>query len=320
MAVDERSLGGWHMAWRELKQRGVDPWRDFAGLRFGGSHDAVVYAVRDGYVDAGSVRSDTLERMVLEGNISLVDFKVLPHEDCSGEIRFMHSTSHELRTPLNSIIGFSGLLLQGVAGELNDKQKDSMERIYRSGNHLLGLISDVIDISKIEAGRVDVFYEPFLLKEVVDEAIETIRPQADAKGLKLDLNADTWPRMNSDRKRLLQCLLNYLSNAVKFSEAGKVSLTVTVIEDMVNLQVSDTGIGIAQEDIPKLFEAFERLDTHLRVKAGGTGLGLYLTKKITEEFLQGRISVESRLDEGSTFGLRIPLDVATVIQEEAHVS
>jgi signal transduction histidine kinase len=478
MAVDERSLGGWHMAWRELKKRGVDPQRDFAGLHFGGSHDAVVYAVRDGYVDAGSVRSDTLERMVLEGNIRLADFKVLVlHENCNGEVRFLHSTphypewpfakashasdelakeiaialmqmpasslaaqtarcagwtipqnyrpvheclmelrlspyedygkvtfadvlrqywfwmlsivvlatliflfvirasrleerlqqsardeavlqqahdeleekvaertfdleeankslqdmdklksmfiasmSHELRTPLNSIIGFSGLLLQGVAGELNSKQKDSMERIYRSGNHLLGLISDVIDISKIEAGRVDVFYEHFPLKEVVEEAIETICPQADAKGLKLDLNADTWPLMNSDRKRLLQCLLNYLSNAVKFSETGKVSLTVSVIEDMVEFRVSDTGIGIAQEDMPKLFEAFERLDTHLRVKAGGTGLGLYLTKKITEELLQGSVSVESCLDEGSTFALRIPLDVATVIQEDGHVS
>ncbi|MEA1923744.1 MAG: sensor histidine kinase [Pseudomonadota bacterium] len=478
MAVDELSLGGWHMAWYELKKHGVDPRRDFADLRFGGSHDAVVYAVRDGYVDAGSVRSDTLERMVLEGNIRLADFKVLnPHENCTGEVRFLHSTSHypewpfakafhtsdvlaeevavalvqmpanslaaqtarcagwtipqnyrpvheclmelrlspyedygkvtfadvlsqywswmlsivvlatliflfvirasrleerlqqsardeaklqqahdeleekvaertfdleeankslqdmdklksmfiasmshELRTPLNSIIGFSGLLLQGVAGELNDKQRDSMERIYRSGNHLLGLISDVIDISKIEAGRVDVFYEPFSLKEVVEEAIETIRPQADAKGLELEFNEDTWPRMNSDRKRLLQCLLNYLSNAVKFSETGKVSLTVSVIEDMVELRVSDTGIGIADEDMPKLFEAFERLDTHLRVKAGGTGLGLYLTKKITEELLQGRVSVESCLNEGSTFALRIPLDVATVMQEDGHVS
>ena len=470
MAVDERSLGGWHMAWRELKRRGVDPQRDFAELRFGGSHDAVVYAVRDGVVDAGSVRSDTLERMGLEGKIRLADFKVLmPHEDCDGEIRFLHSTphypewpfakashtsdelakevaialmqmsensmaaqsarcagwsipqnyrpvheclkdlrlspyenygkvtfsdvlrqywswilsivvlatmifliviyasrlgerlkqsalaeaklqqahdeledkvaertfdleeankrlhdldklksmfiasmSHELRTPLNSIIGFSGLLLQGVAGELNDKQRDSLERIYRSGNHLLGLISDVIDISKIEAGRIDAFYEPFPLKEVVEEAIETIRPQADAKGLELEINEDSWPQMNSDRKRLLQCLLNYLSNAVKFSEVGKVSLTVTLIEDMVELKVSDTGIGIAEGDMPKLFEAFERLDTHLRVKAGGTGLGLYLTKKITEELLQGSISVASRLDEGSIFGLRIPLDVAKV--------
>ena len=111
----------------------------------------------------------------------------------------------------------------------------------------------------------------------------------------------------TDRKRLMQCLLNYLSNSVKFTEQGKVTLTVSVKGDRVEISVTDTGIGIAEEDVPKLFEAFERLETHLRVKAGGTGLGLYLTKKIAEELLHGSVSVESRINEGSTFRLEIPV-------------
>ncbi len=113
--------------------------------------------------------------------------------------------------------------------------------------------------------------------------------------------------MHMDRKRLLQCLLNYLSNAVKFTEQGKVILSIKVIGEQLELKVNDTGIGVAEDDMPKLFEAFERLDTHLKVKAGGTGLGLHLTKKITEQLLQGKVFVNSQLAKGSTFGLIIPI-------------
>jgi len=222
---------------------------------------------------------------------------------------FIASMSHELRTPLNSIIGFSGLLLQGVSGELEEKQKDSIQRINRAGNHLLSLISDVIDISKIEAGRVEVFPEKFPLKDVVDEAIESIRPQADAKAMKVEVIADRWVEMNTDRKRLLQCLLNYLSNAVKYSERGIITFSVLNKRNSIKISVADKGIGIAEKDMSRLFDAFERMDSHLRVKAGGTGLGLYLTKKITTELLQGTVSVESRLNEGSTFSLDIPISI-----------
>ncbi|HEA26360.1 MAG TPA: HAMP domain-containing histidine kinase, partial [Ectothiorhodospiraceae bacterium] len=205
-----------------------------------------------------------------------------------------------------------GLLLQGVSGALNEKQQDSMQRINRAGNHLLGLISDVIDISKIEAGRIDAYPEQVSLKEVVEDAVESIRPLADAKGLKLEVSIDdpedSWPEMTTDRKRLMQCLLNYLSNAVKFTEQGMVTLTVSVNGDRVEISVTDTGIGISEKDLPRLFEAFERLDTHLRIKAGGTGLGLYLTKKIAYEILHGSVSVESRINEGSTFRLEFPVN------------
>jgi len=223
---------------------------------------------------------------------------------------FIASMSHELRTPLNAIIGFSGLLDQGILGELDEKQKDSIQRINRAGTHLLSLISEVIDISRIEAGRLDIYPEPFSLKALVDEAVESIRPMANTKGIKLEIKAEYLPEVVTDRKRILQCLLNYLSNAVKYSEHGKVTLTVMVASEMLTLSVTDTGIGIAEEDIVKLFVAFERMDSHLRIKAGGTGLGLYLTKKIVEELLHGKVSVESRINEGSTFMLAIPVKVS----------
>lgn len=221
---------------------------------------------------------------------------------------FIASMSHELRTPLNSIISFSGILLQGLVGKLSEQQHDSVFRIQRAGRHLLALISDVIDISKIEAERVDSYIEEVSIKEVVDEAIDNIRLQADAKGLKIMVKAASWPVVQTDQRRLLQCLQNLLSNAVKYSEQGEITLAVNESEEKIELSVSDTGIGIAEQDIPKLFQAFERLDSHLRVLAGGAGLGLYLTKKIATQLLKGKVIVKSKPGKGSTFILSIPPD------------
>ena len=228
---------------------------------------------------------------------------------------FIASMSHELRTPLNSIIGFTGMLLQGISGELNNKQEDNLRRVYKSGKHLLSLITDVIDISKIESGRVDIFPQTFPLKEVVDEAIETIQPQLDSKELSLTVKANRWPEMETDRKRLFQCLLNYLSNAVKYSEKGSIDITVTDLNDDIEIKVKDTGIGISEKDMPKLFEAFERMESHLKVKSGGTGLGLYLTKKIITELLEGTIAVESRIGEGSQFSFTVPKKIEAPHEE-----
>ncbi len=223
---------------------------------------------------------------------------------------FIASMSHELRTPLNSIIGFTGVILQGMTGEINERQKDQLSRVYRSAKHLLSLISDVIDISKVEAGRGDVFPEPFLLSEIVEEAVENIQPQLKLGKLALEVDVPDNLQMNTDRKRLLQCLINYLSNAVKFTEQGGITLAAREVDEMVEISVTDTGIGIAEEDIDKLFEAFERLETHLRVKAGGTGLGLYLTRKLVTELLKGEVMVSSEKGKGSMFGLRIPKFIA----------
>mgnify|MGYP002795026922 CR=1 FL=1 len=221
---------------------------------------------------------------------------------------FIASMSHELRTPLNSIIGFSSIILQGMSGEINEEQRDQLGRVVRAGKHLLSLISDVIDIAKIESGRIAPFAEDFDLHVLIDEVVGQIQPQAADKGL---IIREELPNqsllLNSDRKRLMQCLLNYLSNAVKFTEKGIITVAVELQqEDWVEIRISDTGIGIGQEDQPLLFGSFVRLESHLKIGTPGTGLGLYLTKKLATEVLAGEVAAISREGEGSTFILRIP--------------
>ncbi len=222
---------------------------------------------------------------------------------------FISTISHELRTPLNTIIGFSSLMMQGLSGELTVLQKENIERIYRTGNRLHRFISDVIDISMIESGRTHVFCERFALKELVEEVIGVIRPQADSKDLVLNVQSTIWPEMCTDRKRLLQCLLNYLSNGVKYTENGHVVLSIASVENEVRIVITDTGIGISEADMPKLFKEFVQLETNLRLKPSGVGLGLYLTKRIVTDLLKGSVTVESKLDRGSSFGLQIPTHI-----------
>jgi PAS domain S-box-containing protein len=231
---------------------------------------------------------------------------------------FIASVSHELRTPLNAIIGFSGMILDGLSGELNEEQRDGMGRVNRAGKHLLSLISDVVDISKIEAGRIDRVLERFSLEDVVNEAIDNVIADLKSKGLDLIVDAPAWPSMYSDRKHLLQCLLNYLSNAVKFTETGSITFSVREVDERVHISVTDTGIGIAQEDISKLFEPFERVESTLQVKAGGTGLGLYLVKKLAAIALEGEVSVESQLKKGSVFSLHLPAEIKVAEQNNAE--
>ncbi len=216
---------------------------------------------------------------------------------------FIASMSHELRTPLNSIIGFTGVILSGISGELNPTQKNQLERVYKSAKHLLDLIVDVIDISKIEAGRIDIFPEQFDLKELVEEAVSNVRSVIDTKPIELKLSVPDGVSLNSDRRRVLQCLINLLSNAGKYTEEGEIELEASVVQENIVIKVTDTGLGIAEEDMRKLFEPFERLDSYLKVKAGGTGLGLYLTRKIVRDLLGGDIFVESTLGKGSIFTL-----------------
>ncbi|MDX1294651.1 MAG: HAMP domain-containing sensor histidine kinase [Sulfurimonadaceae bacterium] len=218
---------------------------------------------------------------------------------------FIASMSHELRTPLNSIIGFTSLLIEGMVGPLEEKQLEYLKRANSSGKHLLGLVSDIIDISKIEAGRLEIMVEDFDLEVLLDEAIDSAKALVKSKPLTIEKKIDHPVTIHSDRRRVLQCVLNFLSNAVKFSEAGTVTITAQMEDNNVVISVQDRGIGISEEDLSRLFAAFERIDSHLSVQAGGTGLGLYLTKKIVEGILGGEVFVTSRLGEGSTFGMRI---------------
>jgi|GEM_PF-2468558 len=225
---------------------------------------------------------------------------------------FIASMSHELRTPLNSIIGFSSILLQGMSGEINEEQRDHLGRVFRSGKHLLALITDVIDIAKIESGKIDPYPEDFELHALIDEAVGQVQRQAGEKGLAIAQQLPDGPvTIHSDRKRLLQCLLNYLSNAVKFTETGTVTVAVKLLrrgaeEERVEFSVSDTGIGISASDQKLLFGSFVRFESHLKTVTPGTGLGLYLTRKLAAEVLAGEVGMESREGKGSRFWLRVP--------------
>ena len=219
---------------------------------------------------------------------------------------FIASMSHELRTPLNSIIGFSSIVLDEWFGPLNEEQKAKLATVLRTGKHLLTLVNDVIDVSKIEAGNIEVRVEAFDLVPLVDEALEMIRKECADKGIAL--RHETVPlQIHSDRQRLFQCLVNLLGNAVKFTEQGMILVRCDVKAGQVRITVSDTGIGIGEDDIPRLFTSFTRIPSHLSSSAKGTGLGLYLVKKITTEILHGEVGVESKPGIGSSFFMEIPI-------------
>jgi signal transduction histidine kinase/sensor domain CHASE-containing protein len=220
---------------------------------------------------------------------------------------FLATMSHELRTPLNSIIGFTSILRQGLAGEVNPEQNKQLTMVHSSAQHLLALINDVLDISKIEAGQLKLNDEPFEFGPVVQLALETVTPIAARKGLRISANVPTTiRRVQGDRRRVEQVLLNLLSNAIKFTEQGAVSVDVSEREEHLSVAVRDTGIGIAQDDIPDLFSPFHQVDTGLSRRHEGTGLGLSICKRLVE-LMHGSIAVESTPGVGSVFIVRLPL-------------
>lgn len=226
---------------------------------------------------------------------------------------FIASMSHELRTPLNSIIGFTSITCEEWTGPLNEEQRANLQTVLRSGKHLLNLINDVIDVSKIEARKLEIHLENVDVDRIVREAVDTLRAQADEKALKLVVEAPK-SSLKTDPGRLLQCLLNLVSNAVKYTESGEVSVTLETGLDShlnkfksgVKVRVKDSGIGIEPADIKRLFTPFTRLDSPLKATVSGTGLGLYLTAKLSREILQGDIQCSSQPGEGSCFTLWIP--------------
>ena len=252
---------------------------------------------------------DHLEHKVTERTKELVSANERLKELDRLKSMFIASMSHELRTPLNSIIGFSGILLNGMTGQLSDKQKNHIERIYSSGKHLMELISDVIDIAKIEGDKIDIFPSYISLDEVLEEIIANFRTLAEKKGLNFRREGNKEVRMFTDRKRILQAISNLVSNAIKYTEAGEITIKVSEYYGTAQVSVIDTGIGIAEHELPKLFGAFERLESHLKIIEGGTGLGLYLTQKLVTEILGGEIEVESEPGRGSKFTIRAAMDL-----------
>ncbi len=220
---------------------------------------------------------------------------------------FLASMGHELRTPLNSIVGFTGIILQGMSGEVNEEQRQQLTMVRNSASHLMGLIADILDTSRIEAERVELSPEEFSLDDVVREVVETLSTTASEKGLELLPKVPEGITLFSDRRRIKQILMNLVSNAVKFTDQGSVKIAARVLgDDNLEVRVIDTGIGIKEEDMDKLFQPFQQIDVSLTKKHEGTGLWLHLSKKLVT-LLGGDISVKSEYGRGSEFAFTIPL-------------
>jgi len=220
---------------------------------------------------------------------------------------FLATMSHELRTPLNSIIGFTGILKQRLAGPLTGEQEKQLGMVHGSARHLLGLINDLLDLSRIESGRMELHHSRFYIGAVVQEVVKTLEPLAAMKRLPLQVEMrDADLEVFSDRKKVFQLLLNLGNNAVKFTEQGAVRFSVELTGGNVKVLVHDTGIGIKPEHIGLLFEAFRQVDGSARRVYEGTGLGLYLCRKLAT-LLGGTVEASSEFGRGSDFWFTFPV-------------
>jgi GAF domain-containing protein/HAMP domain-containing protein/anti-sigma regulatory factor (Ser/Thr protein kinase) len=223
--------------------------------------------------------------------------------------QFLANMSHELRTPLNAILGYTELLLDGLYGKLGDKAQGVLERVQSNGKHLLGLINDVLDLAKIEAGQLTLMIADYSVGAIVQSVVAATESLAKAKGLELRAEiAPAMPLGRGDERRLTQVLLNLVGNAIKFTETGSVTVTARLREGMFRLDVRDTGPGIAEADQGRIFEEFQQVDNSSTRKKGGSGLGLAISRRIVE-LHGGTIAVESQLGAGATFRIELPVQV-----------
>jgi signal transduction histidine kinase len=221
--------------------------------------------------------------------------------------QFLANMSHELRTPLNAILGYTELILDNVYGEMPEKTRGVLERVERNGRHLLGLINDVLDLSKIEAGQLTLSVSDYSLKNVIHTVFSAIEPLAVEK--KITLSVDVTPELpqgRGDERRLTQVLLNLVGNAIKFTDVGEVSIKGSSTNGSFNVSVRDTGPGISSADQAKLFQEFQQADNSITRQKGGTGLGLAISRRIIE-LHGGKIWVDSSVGQGSTFAFTIPV-------------
>jgi signal transduction histidine kinase len=231
--------------------------------------------------------------------------------------QFLANMSHELRTPLNAILGYTELMADGIYGQLPDKTIDVLKRLESNGRHLLGLINDVLDLSKIEAGQLVLELSDYSLEDIAQTVRSTLEPLAADKKLAFRIEvAPKLPAGHGDGRRLAQVVINLVGNAIKFTDAGEVVIKATATDGSFHLSVCDTGPGISAADQAKLFQEFQQADNAVTRKKGGTGLGLAISKRIIEMH-GGKIWVESKLGQGSTFAFTLPVTVTQQVSVEA---
>jgi signal transduction histidine kinase/HAMP domain-containing protein len=233
---------------------------------------------------------------------------------------FLASVSHELRTPMNAIIGYTKLMLDGLDGDLTEQQTADLERVVQAADNLLGLINGLLDLAKIEAGKMELNVEEVDIPLVIDDVIELIRPSADAKSLSLRADvASTLPTAWADRARIRQVLVNLMANAVKFTEHGGVTIRATIVDGWITIAVVDTGVGIPPEAQTYIFDEFRQVDASTTRRYGGTGLGLAISKRLIA-LHGGRIWVESNVGVGSTFLFTLPVRVRAAALAEGSLA
>ncbi len=254
------------------------------------------------------VIEDITERKESEQLLS--DTLVKKNSENQAKSEFLAAMSHELRTPLNSVIGFSHILCDEKFGSLNEQQLKYVQNISGSGKHLLSLVNELLDISKIKAGKLKLDLQPVNINEILSEANQMIYPLANEKKLNININFDnSLPFAYADKKKLRQILYNLLSNAVKFTEArGHIIIDSTINNGFLEISVSDDGIGIPKEKQSQIFDPFIQVDEYGARKLGGTGLGLSLVKNLID-LHGGNIWLESTIKKGSTFTFTIPINV-----------
>ncbi|HEY9231500.1 MAG TPA: ATP-binding protein, partial [Blastocatellia bacterium] len=246
------------------------------------------------------------------------------HAETHTRARLLANMSHELRTPMNAIIGFTSLLLDDRSLQLQERHRGNLERVARNARNLLELINNVLDLSKIEAGRMEVYVEAADVRDLIERAVAIVEPLKENRPVQLTVSVEeNLPTLKTDRTKLQQALMNLLSNALKFTAAGEVAVRAErAASDRMRIRVSDTGSGISESDLPKIFEEFRQVGRAAHSAHSGTGLGLAITSRLVE-LLGGEIEVSSRVGEGSVFTITLPIEIegrAIAVDDEPPVA